>query len=171
MLVKEGGSLEQKTRRFATGKVDEARDNVEFGTSDEWAALASPDGVDVVKQDLWNEVLAGYATDRKIELAKELERLAKAVDPRVRVGILEALELVRAAVVAGVGVDGDHLHIRLGGRILERRARDAPEGIVRHQGDEALLSLLRCVGDDPLYVRARLEAEQVHTVADRKSVV
>ena len=63
----------------------EARDNVEFGTSDEWAALASPDGVDVVKQDLWNEVLAGYATDRKIELAKELERLAKAVDPRVRV--------------------------------------------------------------------------------------
>lgn len=29
MLVKEGGSLEQKTRRFATGKVDEARDNVE----------------------------------------------------------------------------------------------------------------------------------------------
>ena len=63
----------------------EARDNVEFGTSDEWAALVSPDGVDVVKQDLWNEVLAGYATDRKIELAKELERLAKAVDPRVRV--------------------------------------------------------------------------------------
>ncbi|MFN8020601.1 MAG: TldD/PmbA family protein [Acidimicrobiales bacterium] len=63
----------------------EARDNVEFGTSDEWAALAAPDGVDVVKQDLWNEVLASYPTDRKIELAKELERLSKAVDPRVRV--------------------------------------------------------------------------------------
>src|SRR5690349_16365656 len=29
MLVKEGGSLEQKTRRFATGKVDEARSSVE----------------------------------------------------------------------------------------------------------------------------------------------
>src|SRR4051812_18145645 len=30
----------------------DARDNVEFGTPDEWAALAEPDGVDVVAQDL-----------------------------------------------------------------------------------------------------------------------
>ena len=29
LLVKEGSTLEQKTRRFATGKVDEARDSVE----------------------------------------------------------------------------------------------------------------------------------------------
>ncbi|HAP76074.1 MAG TPA: hypothetical protein DCR14_08340 [Acidimicrobiaceae bacterium] len=62
----------------------EARDNVTFGTPDEWAALAEPDGVDVVPQELWNEVLAGYSTDRKIELAKELERLALAADGRVR---------------------------------------------------------------------------------------
>ncbi len=63
----------------------EARDNVEFGTPDDWAGLAEPDGVDVVPQDLWNEVLAAYPTDRKIELAKELERLALAADARVRV--------------------------------------------------------------------------------------
>jgi PmbA protein len=63
----------------------EARDNVEFGTPDEWAGLAEPDGVDVVRQELWSDVLAGFATDRKIELTKELERLAVAADSRVRI--------------------------------------------------------------------------------------
>ncbi len=63
----------------------EARDNVEFGSSDEWAALAEPDGVEVVPQPLWNDALAAYPTERKIELAKELERLAMAADARVRV--------------------------------------------------------------------------------------
>ncbi len=63
----------------------EARDNVEFGTPDEWAGLAEPDGVDVVPQELWNEALAAYGTDRKIELTKELERLTLAVDGRVRI--------------------------------------------------------------------------------------
>ena len=63
----------------------EARDNVEFGTRDEWAGLAEPDGVDVVAQELWNETLASYPTDRKIEFAKELERQTLAVDSRIRV--------------------------------------------------------------------------------------
>jgi PmbA protein len=63
----------------------DARDNADFGSSDQWAGLATPDGVDVVSQDLWNETLAEFATDRKIELAKELERLTAANDPRVRV--------------------------------------------------------------------------------------
>ncbi len=63
----------------------EARDNVEFGTRDEWAGLAEPDGVDVVEQVLWNETLASFPTDRKIEFAKELERQTLAVDSRVRV--------------------------------------------------------------------------------------
>ncbi|MEI8238672.1 MAG: TldD/PmbA family protein [Actinomycetota bacterium] len=63
----------------------EARENVQFGTPDEWAGLAEPDGVDVVSQPLWNETLAGYATERKIQLAKDLERLTLALDPRLRV--------------------------------------------------------------------------------------
>ncbi|MEI7546552.1 MAG: DNA gyrase modulator [Actinomycetota bacterium] len=63
----------------------EARDNVEFGTRDEWAGLAEPDGVAVIDQELWNETLAEYHTDRKIELAKDLERLTLAADARVRV--------------------------------------------------------------------------------------
>lgn len=65
--------------------VAEARDNVAFGTVDEWAGLAEPDGVTVTDQELWNEALAEYATDRKIELALELERQALAADARIRV--------------------------------------------------------------------------------------
>jgi PmbA protein len=63
----------------------EARDNVQFGTPDEWAGLAEPDGVEVIEQELWSDVLAGYATDDKIALAKELERLTLATDTRIRV--------------------------------------------------------------------------------------
>jgi len=65
--------------------IDEARDNVEFGTVDEWAGLAEPDDVAVTDQELWNDTLAGYATEGKIELAMELERLALAGDARVRI--------------------------------------------------------------------------------------
>jgi PmbA protein len=63
----------------------EARDNVQFGTVDEWAALAEPDGAEVTEQTLWNEELADFPTDQKIDLAKELEKLASGADPRVRV--------------------------------------------------------------------------------------
>ena len=62
----------------------EARDNVQFGTPDEFAGLAEPDGVPVVKQELWNDELAAYPTERKIELAKDLERRTLAADQRVR---------------------------------------------------------------------------------------
>lgn len=65
--------------------VAEARDNARFGTVDEWAGLAEPDGVAVVTQDLWSDELAGLATERKIDMATELERLALAGDSRVRV--------------------------------------------------------------------------------------
>jgi PmbA protein len=63
----------------------EARDNVEFGTVDEWAGLAEPDGVAPTEQELWNDELAEYDTAAKIELAKDLERRTLAVDGRVRV--------------------------------------------------------------------------------------
>ena len=63
----------------------DARENVQFGTPDEWAGLAEPDGVDVVVQQLWNDDLAAYATERKIQLAKDLERLTLGIDTRLRV--------------------------------------------------------------------------------------
>ena len=63
----------------------EARDNVQFGEPDEYAALAEPDGVAVTEQSLWNDELADYPTDDKINLAKQLEQLASGRDARVRV--------------------------------------------------------------------------------------
>jgi PmbA protein len=63
----------------------EARDNVAFGTVDEWAGLAEPDGVAVTEQELWSAELAACANEHKIELAIELEQLALAGDPRIRV--------------------------------------------------------------------------------------
>jgi PmbA protein len=63
----------------------EARDNLTFGTVDEWAGLAEPDGVAPTDQPLWNEELAAFPTERKIDLAKELEQLTLAADKRVRV--------------------------------------------------------------------------------------
>ena len=41
----------------------EARDNVAFGTVDEWAGLAEPDGVAPTDQPLWNDELAAFPTD------------------------------------------------------------------------------------------------------------
>ncbi len=63
----------------------DARDNVAFGTVDEWGGLAEPDGVARTAQPLWDDALAAYPTERKIELAKELERLTLGLDTRLRV--------------------------------------------------------------------------------------
>lgn len=78
----------------------EARDNVEFGTPDEWAGLAEPDGVDVVAQELWSATLAEYSTDRKIELTKELERLTLAADGRVRIDDANYSDVASESAVA-----------------------------------------------------------------------
>lgn len=92
-----------------TSVLAEARDNVAFGTPDEWAGLAEPDGVPVVDQDLWSDALAAYVTDAKIELAKELERLTRAADPRVRVDDSNYSDASGEAAVAstsGIRVSG-----------------------------------------------------------------
>lgn len=83
----------------------EARDNVTFGTTDEWAGLASPDGVDVVPQELWSERLAGYSTEDKIALTKELERLTLATDSRVRIDDANYADvMVESAVATTTGI-------------------------------------------------------------------
>ena len=83
----------------------EARDNVTFGTTDEWAGLAHPDGVDVVPQELWSERLAAYTTEDKIALTKELERLTVATDPRVRIDDANYADvMVESAVATTTGI-------------------------------------------------------------------
>ena len=62
----------------------EARDNVQFGTVDEWAGLAEPDGVAQIPQKFWDEELASYPTDKKISITKELDKLTLAADASVR---------------------------------------------------------------------------------------
>ncbi|MCB0966129.1 MAG: TldD/PmbA family protein [Ilumatobacter sp.] len=78
----------------------EARDNVEFGTADEWAGLAEPDGVAATDQTLWNDELADFPTDRKIELAMELERLSVAADSRLRIDEANYADAAGEAAVA-----------------------------------------------------------------------
>jgi len=63
----------------------EARDNVQFGTADEFAGLAEPDGVAPVPQKFWDDDLEHFLTADKISLTQELEQLTRGMDSRIRV--------------------------------------------------------------------------------------
>lgn len=64
--------------------LQEARDNAAFATPDEFLALADPDGVPAAELDLWSDELAEFPTERKVELAIELEKRVRSGDPRIR---------------------------------------------------------------------------------------
>ncbi len=61
----------------------EARDNASFGTVDEHLGLAEPDGVPVPDLDVYSDGALTMATEDKIAMAVELERLTMAADPRI----------------------------------------------------------------------------------------
>ncbi len=61
----------------------EARDNAAYAQPEDWVGLAEPDGVAPPEVDLWRDGLAAVPTDRKVELALELERAVRAHDPRI----------------------------------------------------------------------------------------
>ncbi len=63
--------------------LEDARDNATFGTSDPFAGIAEPDGVEPVDIDPYDPELETFPTDRKVELALELERRVRA-DKRIR---------------------------------------------------------------------------------------
>lgn len=87
----------------------EARDNLGYGEVDQWSGLAEPDGVAVTPQVLWSDRLESVPTARKIEMAKELERLARAADARVRVDDSNYSDSFGEAAVAtttGIRVSG-----------------------------------------------------------------
>ncbi|MGZ4740799.1 MAG: TldD/PmbA family protein, partial [Ilumatobacteraceae bacterium] len=54
----------------------------------------------VIEQDLWSDALSDFATDEKIALAKELERLTLAVDPRIRVDDANYADVASESAVA-----------------------------------------------------------------------
>ena len=83
----------------------EARDNVQYGTVDEFAGLAEPDGVAVSPQQLWSDELVALPTERKIALATELEQLTLALDSRVRIddaNYSDAWAVTAAATTTGI---------------------------------------------------------------------
>lgn len=88
----------------------EARDNVSFGTPDEYLGLAQPDGMAPAALDLWRDDLEAFPTDRKIELAMELERRVKDADPRIRsVNSSEYGDgMVEAAIATSTGIRAAH---------------------------------------------------------------
>ena len=159
----------------------EARDNLEFGTVDEWAGLAEPDGVAQTEQALWNDDLAAFPTDRKIELAKELERRSLAADPRVRVDEANYADAYgEAAVASTTGIrrwgrengcyvsvstladDGDETQTGFGFSVgrspdvfdLDKAARDAADRATRLLGATKPASRRTTVVLDP-YVTAQ----------------
>ena len=160
----------------------EARDNLTFGTPDEWAALADPDGVDVVAQELWTESLATFSTEKKIELTKELERLTLAGDSRVRIDSANYADVaVESAVASTTGIrragrengcyvsvetladDGDETQTGFGFSVgrspddfdLEKAAREAGERATRLLGATKPTSRRTTVVFDP-FVTAML---------------
>jgi PmbA protein len=87
----------------------EARDNVAFGTSDEWVGLAVPDGVAPAPVELWRDAMDGFPTEDKVVLAKELERLTLGLDGRVRVEDANYADVLGESAVAtstGIAASG-----------------------------------------------------------------
>ena len=64
--------------------LEEARDNAAFAGAEAWVGLPEPDGARPLALELWDEELAGYRTEAKVEAALDLERLARAHDARIK---------------------------------------------------------------------------------------
>lgn len=62
----------------------DARDNASFAEPDEFAGVATPDGVAAVDIDLWRDELGSFTTEQKIAYAIDLERMVKDKDPRIK---------------------------------------------------------------------------------------
>ncbi len=75
------GSLDEDAIRAA---LNDARDNMQFATEDEFLTFARPDGVAPVAQHLTDEGVLSTPIDEKIAMAIELEQRVRKADPRIR---------------------------------------------------------------------------------------
>ena len=72
-------------RESISRAIEEARDNSRFGTPDEFAGVAEPDGVEPpAMSSKWSHELLSTPMDKKIALARDLERLTRRFDGRIR---------------------------------------------------------------------------------------
>lgn len=74
------GTLDEKV---VLDTLADARDNTSFGEQDEWFGLAEPDGVSPPVLELGSRELPHFPTEKKVDLALEIERQVKGLDPRV----------------------------------------------------------------------------------------
>ena len=86
--------------------LEDARDNAEFGSPDEFAGVAAPDGVEAADLDPYDPEVESFPTDKKIELAFELERMVNSADDRIVGARVIAFgdEYVERAVATSLGV-------------------------------------------------------------------
>jgi PmbA protein len=106
----------------------EARDNVRYAQPEPWVGLAEPDGVAPPPIDLWRDGLAAQPTERKVDLALELERAVRAGDPRIS-GVRTAQWADGAgegavATSTGIAVAGRSTFCHLSVQALARGADD-----------------------------------------------
>jgi PmbA protein len=89
--------------------VARARENAAFGTEDEHNVLPASSAAEPLTA-LFRESLAGTPTDRKVDIALELERLSTSSDPRVRkVDHTQVGDAVsRVAIASTIGVDAEY---------------------------------------------------------------
>lgn len=86
--------------------LDEARDNVVYGSPDEYFGLAEPDGIAIPEMDLYDAGIEDFPTADKIAMAIELERAVIAGDARI-IGVESAdyVDAVSAgAVISTTGI-------------------------------------------------------------------
>ncbi len=101
------GSLDHDV---VAGTLEDARDNASFGSQDEHLGLASPDGVAAVDLDLWRPELAELSTERKVQMALDLEKRVRSGDPRIRTVHSSDYgdAMVEAAVATNTGISATY---------------------------------------------------------------
>lgn len=135
----------------------EARDNATYGSVDPDLGLAEPDGVPMAELDLYDESVATFATDDKIAMTLELEKMAAAGDPRVV--LVESVDFAdsisEAAVVTTSG-------IRIGGR---DSGCYVAASVIAGGDDETQIGFGYSVGRDP----RNLDLEKAASMAVERS--
>lgn len=100
----------------------EARDNAAFGSPDEHAGLARPDGVAPATLHLHDPRLEGTDTDTKIQLAIELERRVRSGDPRMKgvesADYADAVSVSAISTTTGIRSAGAETSVYLGAYAL-----------------------------------------------------
>jgi PmbA protein len=179
------GSLDEQV---VAEVVDDARDNARYAEVDEWAGVASPDGIEATPVDLWRPALAALPMAAKVDLAIELERAVLAGDPRIT-GVRTATygdSMAEAAVATSTGIavwnratgchlaalalaaDGDEVQTGSGSSVgrdqddldVAQAAADAVERATRLLGARKITS-----GRLPLVLEPRMAATVLGIVA------